>query len=58
MTAFVLTVIAVAIGIACVAAYGRDGLLVYAPSFVVGIPLLWASTTAKRFDERDDLVEA
>jgi len=52
ITALVLTVIAVAIGVAIIATAGRDGALIYFLPFPVALALLWASTTSLRFDER------
>jgi hypothetical protein len=52
VTAVVLTVIAVAFGIAIIATAGRDGALIYFLPFPVALALLWASTSSLRFDER------
>jgi hypothetical protein len=49
--AVVLTAFALALGAVLVAAYGRDGLVLYFSQLVVGLSLLWLSTPATRFDE-------
>jgi hypothetical protein len=54
LTALVQTVIALAIGVVMIAAYGRDGLTIYFSQLPVALGLLWASTDSERFDERPD----
>ncbi|MDB4933374.1 MAG: hypothetical protein JWP87_346 [Labilithrix sp.] len=52
MTALVLTVFAIALGIGLVAAYGRDALVIYFSQLPLALALLWAATRDLRFDER------
>lgn len=51
MTALVLTVFAFALGACLVAIASRDAVLIYFFQLPVGLSLLWASTSDKRFDE-------
>lgn len=54
VTALVLTVFTLALGAILVAAYGRVALLFYLWDVPVPLALLWASTSAERFDERGE----
>lgn len=57
VTALVLTGFTLALGIVLVASLGPDVLAVYLPMLPVAFVLLWISTEALRFDERDELRE-
>lgn len=53
VTATALTLWAVALGVLIGARWGVEGLVCYLPWLPMAFILLWVSTTALRFDERD-----
>ncbi len=54
LSALALTVATIALGIALVAAFGRDALPIYFFHLPVALVLLWMSTNEERFDERPE----
>jgi hypothetical protein len=53
VAALVLTALTLALGIVLFAVLGPDVLALYLPMLPVGFVLLWISTEALRFDERE-----
>lgn len=48
-----LTLLLVGLGVALLVSFGPESLAAYAPALPVALVLLWASTSALRFDERE-----
>ena len=54
MVAAALTLVLVALGVVLVVALGPETLAVYLPPMPLALVLLWVSTGALRFDEREE----
>lgn len=55
MVAAALTLFLLALGVVLVVALGPETLAVYLPQLPLALVLLWVSTGALRFDEREEI---